>query len=453
MTESTTFIRQLGRRDVVALAFGAMIGWSWVVLSGTWIEGAGTLGAVLAFAFGGVVMVLIGLTYAELASALPFAGGEHVYAERAFGPGVAFVCTWAITLGYVSVCAFEAVALPTVVASFVPGLDAMPLWTVAQWTVTAPWVAIGVIAAIAITWLNIIGVRMAAFVQTVVVGSVLLVGLFFLFGVSLGADSSSSRATPLFVDGVPGVLGVLVMVPFLFVGFDVIPQAAEEIDVPQSMIGKLLVFAVVLAALWYALIVFGVALALPAEARAESSLVTADAMRTVWGDVGAQALVLAGLGGILTSWNAFVVGGSRAIYAMARAGQLPKALARLHPRYRTPYNAILLIGGLSIIAPLFGRPALVWLVDAGGLGIVIAYAVVAACFLKLRRSEPDLARPYRVRAGGIVGVAALALSIGLAVLYLPGSAAALLWPQEWVIVLAWTALGGVLALASRRSGA
>ena len=95
-----------------------MIGWSWVVLSGAWIDGAGTLGAMLAFAIGGGVMVLIGLTYAELASALPFAGGEHVYAERAFGPGAAFICTWSITLArYVSVCAFEAVALPTVVGS------------------------------------------------------------------------------------------------------------------------------------------------------------------------------------------------------------------------------------------------------------------------------------------------------------------------------------------------
>ena len=450
MTTSGTLIRQLGRRDVVALAFGAMIGWSWVVLSGAWIDGAGTLGAMLAFAIGGGVMVLIGLTYAELASALPFAGGEHVYAERAFGPGAAFICTWSITLGYVSVCAFEAVALPTVVGSFLPGLDALPLWTIADWTVTAPWVAIGVTAAIAITALNVIGVRVAAFAQAVLVGAVLLVGLLFLLGVSIDADSS--RMAPLFVDGVTGLLGVLVMVPFLFIGFDVIPQAAEEIDVPQAAIGQLLVFAVVLATCWYGLIVVGVALALPAEARAESALVTADAMRSVWGDAGAHALVLAGLGGILTSWNAFVVGGSRAIYAMARAGQLPEALARLHPRHRTPYNAILLIGGLSVIAPLFGRPALVWLVDAGGLGIAIAYAVVAACFLRLRQTEPGLVRPYRVRAGGLVGMVALALSIGLAVLYLPGSPGALLWPQEWVIVLAWVVLGGMLALASRRMG-
>ncbi len=79
----TQFLRVLGRREVLALAFGAMIGWSWVVLSGTWISSAGTLGAIVAFFIGGAAILLIGLTYAELASALPFAGGELAYSKRA----------------------------------------------------------------------------------------------------------------------------------------------------------------------------------------------------------------------------------------------------------------------------------------------------------------------------------------------------------------------------------
>ena len=89
----TRFLRVLGRKEVLALAFGAMIGWSWVVLSGTWIDSAGTVGAILAFLLGGAAMLLIGLTYAELASALPFAGGEHVYSDRALGAGASFICT------------------------------------------------------------------------------------------------------------------------------------------------------------------------------------------------------------------------------------------------------------------------------------------------------------------------------------------------------------------------
>lgn len=77
------FTRVLGLKDVLALAFGAMIGFGWVVLSGTWLQGAGSLGAIIAFLIGGVLVVFVGLTYSELVSAMPKAGGEHNYAWRA----------------------------------------------------------------------------------------------------------------------------------------------------------------------------------------------------------------------------------------------------------------------------------------------------------------------------------------------------------------------------------
>ena len=111
-------LKILGNRDVLTLAFGAMIGWGWVVTAGLWITGAGSLGAILAFAIGGLMVIFVGLTYAELASALPLAGGEHVYSFKAMGRMASFITTWAIILGYVSVVAFEAVALPTVFEYF-----------------------------------------------------------------------------------------------------------------------------------------------------------------------------------------------------------------------------------------------------------------------------------------------------------------------------------------------
>src|SRR5699024_10090286 len=134
---------------------------------------------------------------------------------------------------------------------------------------------------------------------------------------------------------------------------------------------------------WYVAIIFGVSRILPSAELDASNLVTADAMAAAYGDsrMMGNFLVLGGIGGILTSWIGFYVGGSRAIYALARAGMLPKSLGDLHPKYRTPHKAILLIGVLSTLAPLLGRPALVWLVDAGGLGLVVAWFMVAASFL------------------------------------------------------------------------
>ncbi len=449
--QAVSFLRVLGRREVLALAFGAMIGWSWVVLSSTWITSAGTLGAILAFLLGGTAMLLIGLTYAELASALPFAGGEHVYSDRALGPGASFICTWAIVLGYVSVATFEAVALPTVLDSLVPGLDKGFLWQVAGWDVYLSWVLTGVAGAIVMTLINVRGVRMAALIQSVVVLAILVVGVLFVTGAVVTGDLANLQ--PYLRDGIGGVSLVLVMVPFMFVGFDTIPQAAEEIDLPFREIGKVLMVSVAMAIAWYSLIVLGVGLVMDPVSLADTTVATADASARVYGETGGTILLVAGLAGIITSWNAFILGGSRALYALARAQLLPGWLGELHPRYHTPHKAVILIGVLSIIGPFFGRPALVWVVDAGGLGIVIAYALVATSFLVLRRREPELARPYRVPLGGVVGTLALLLSVGLGLLYLPGSPAALVWPQEWAIVLAWTLLGAALYGLRRKPAA
>ena len=209
--------------------------------------------------------------------------------------------------------------------------------------------------------------------------------------------------------------------------------------------------SVAMAIAWYALVILGLGLLMDEDSLTSSDVVVAQANSVVFGEAGRIAMLGAGLAGIMTSWNAFIIGGSRAIYALARANLLPAALSKLHPKYRTPHNAILLIGSLSIIGPFFGRPALVWLVNAGGLGIVVAYAMVALSFLILRYKEPDLQRPYKVRFGYFIGTLALILSIGLGFLYMPGSPSALLWPQEWIIIILWTLLGASLFLQARKN--
>ena len=439
----------LGRRDILALAFGAMIGWSWVVLTGAWIGSAGTMGAITAFVIGGVAILLISLIYAELASALPFAGGEHVYSERALGSGASFVCTWGIILGYASVVTFEAVALPTVLDSLIPGLDKVYLWQIAGWDIYLSWVLVGVLGAAIMTVVNVLGVRMVALVQSVVVIAILLVGMLLVSGAVVTGDISNMQ--PLFKDGVAGITLVLVMVPFMFVGFDTIPQVAEEVDLPFRDIGVVLIASVAMAIVWYGLIILAVGLVLDQTAIDASTTVTAAANARIYGEVGGIVLLVAGLAGIITSWNAFILGGSRAIYALANSGLLPKFLGQLHPKYHTPTNAIVLLGVLSALGPFFGRPALVWVVNAGSLGIVIAYVMVTWSFLVLRNREPSLDRPYKVPFGQFVGSLALVLAIGMTLLYLPGSPAALLWPQEWGIIIAWIILGGFLYGIARKS--
>lgn len=322
------------------------------------------------------------------------------------------------------------------------------MWNVAGWDVYLSWALVGSAGAIIMTWINIRGITTSALVQKTVTILILVAGIMLVSGALFNGDSANME--PLFVNGTKGLLAVLVMTPFMFVGFDVIPQAAEEIDLPYNQIGKILIIAVVMAVFWYILMILSVSLALSPDENAASTLSTADAMTALFGGSWAgKLLVLAGIGGIITSWNAFLVGGSRAIYAMAHARMLPSFLAKIHPKYNTPVNAILMIGALSVIAPFLGRKTLVWLVDAGGLGIVVAYATVALSFIVLRKNEPQMERPFKVANGMVVGYAALVLSLGIILLYMPGSPSALVWPYEWVMVGGWCLLGIIFYVWSR----
>jgi len=444
------FLRVIKRKEVLTLSFGAMIGWSWVALTGGWIEKAGTLGAITAFAIGGITVIFVGFTYAELAAAMPKAGGEHVYSYRALGRNASFLCTWAILLAYASVVTFEAVALPTVVEYLIPDFSRGYLWTVAGWDVNASWVAVGAGAGVVMTAINVIGIKTAARLQMLVTLLILLAGAALIFGAAITGDSNNM--TPLFTDSYKGMLGVLVIVPTMMVGFDVIPQSAEEIDLPFEQIGKLLVFSILLAVAWYMLIIWGVSMGLGVEERQASALPTADATAAVLGtEWGGKLLILGGVGGILTSWNAFLIGASRAIYALSQAGQLPAFLGVLHPRFNTPHRAVIAVGVLSMLAPLLGRQALVWLVDAGSFGVVIAYAFVALSFMVLRYREPDMPRPYQVKYWKVTGIAAFVLSCAIMMLFMPFSPAALIWPYEWAIVGGWWLVGLVMMVYSSGS--
>jgi basic amino acid/polyamine antiporter, APA family len=403
MDDSDKLLKILGNKDVLALAFGAMIGWGWVVTSGLWITEAGSLGAIVAFLIGGILVVFVGLTYAELASAIPLAGGELSYTFKAMGRVASFITTWAIILGYVSVVAFEAVALPTVFEYIVPNYSQGYLYTIADWDVTITWAGVGIVGSILIAWINYRGIKLTSIISVILSTLIIVAGFMLITGSTFGGNFENMQ--PLVETGMTGILTVIIMTPFMFVGFDVIPQAAEEINLPQRKIGQLLIISVILAVIWYIAIIFGVSRILNPEELSQSNLVTADAMTKAFGNskLMGNVLVLGGIGGILTSWIGFYVGGSRAIYALANAGMLPKPLGKLHPKYKTPYRAILLIALLSTAAPLLGRPALVWLVNAGGLGLVVAWLMVGISFILLRKKDPMMNRPFKLPGGTLFG--------------------------------------------------
>ena len=436
--------------DILVIAFGAMIGWGWVVSTGDWIGRGGVLGAVLGFAIGGVMIFFVGLTYAELTAAMPQCGGEHVFSYKAMGPVGSFICTWAIVLGYVSVVCFEACALPTIITYIYPKFLKGYLYTVAGFDIYASWLVVAMIVAFFITFINIKGAKTAATLQTILTAIIGGVGILLIVASVVSGDSSN--LTPQLFAGNTGgtifktVLSVAVMTPFFFIGFDVIPQAAEEINVPLKKIGKIMILSIVLAVAFYALIILGVGYVMgPSDivkSQAGSGLVTADAMAKAFhSSIMSKVLIVGGMCGIITSWNSFLIGGSRAMYSMAESYMIPRTFRKLHETHKTPVNALYLIGGLSILAPLFGRKMLVWIVDAGNFGCCLAYCMVSLSFIILRKKAPEMARPYKVKHYKIVGVLAVLMSGFMVAMYIiPGSGSNLV-PQEWAMAGGWSVLG------------
>ena len=438
--------------DILVIAFGAMIGWGWVVSSGGWIQKGGVLGAALGFVVGGVMIFFVGLTYAELTAAMPQCGGEHVWSYRAMGPTGSFICTWAIILGYVGVACFEACAFPTIISYLWPGFLKGYLYTVAGFDIYASWLIVAIIVAFCIMLINIVGAKTAAKLQTiltVIIGGagILLIVASVINGTVDNLDGQMFAE----VGGggiVKSILAVAVISPFYLIGFDVIPQAAEEINVSPKKIGRMLILSVVLAVTFYAFVIIAVGLVMNAGAITSSQqgtgLVTADAMAIAFKtSVMAKVIIVGGMCGIITSWNSFMIGGSRAIYSMAESYMIPRVFAKLHPKHKTPINALILIGILTMLAPFAGRVMMVWICDAGNFGCCLAYCMVAISFLILRKKQPDMPRPYRVPAGNLMGGIAVLMSGFMVVMYcIPGSGGTLILP-EWGMVAAWSLLGGV----------
>lgn len=450
MEQKSKFDKVMGAWDILVIAFGAMIGWGWVINSGDWITTAGFAGSIIAMLIGGVMVFFVGLTYAELTSAMPQCGGEHVFSYRAMGPTGSFVCTWMIILGYVATSAFEATTLPTVITYLFPEFNQVYLYSIAGKDIYLTTILLGVGVAVLITFINIRGAKTAAILQTVLTAIIAIAGILLVVGSAVNGDGANITGQ-MWESGTGTTLGsvfkVACMTPFLFIGFDVIPQAAEEINVPYKKIGKIMLLSIFLAVAWYLLIIFAVCYIMPQSAIAQemssqNGLVSAKAIEIAFrSPLMGKVLIIGGLCGIITSWNSFLMGGSRALYSMGESLMIPKMFGKLG-KHKTPEAAIILCGIACVVAPFFGRGVLVWLVDAASFGCVIAYMFVSISFCILRKKKPEMERPYKVKAGRFVGVMAVLMAGFMTLLYIvPASfSAALVW-QEWVVVGIWLALG------------
>ncbi|PWK92965.1 amino acid permease [Fulvimonas soli] len=460
--EKKALKRQLGPVQLTMLGIGAIIGTGIFVLTAEAGQKAGP-GMMVAFVVAAVVCALAALAYAELASMVPVAGSAYTYTYGVMGERLAWVVGWALVLEYTIAASTVCVGW----AGYVNGLLASHGMGLPDFLRVGPldggsFNLLAFLIGLAITLLLVIGTSKSAMVNTfLVLIKVLALTVFIVLALPKTQDANFHPFTPNGwgspMGGI-GVLGAAASIFFAYVGFDAVSTAAEETKNPNRNIPIGLIGSLGVCTIYYLLVSYGaigsvgaqpvlgpdgVALQpgtpeMAAACKGSEALVCskealAHVLRvlhhTTWGDLVGAAASIALPSVILT----MTYGQTRIFFTMARDGLLPGSLAKIHPRYHTPYVITLITGiFVSLFGALFPVGALA---DITNSGTLFAFMMVALGVLILRVTQPERPRSFRTPMAWVVCPLAV---LGCLLLFFNLSTKTL------VVFFAWAAVGLVV---------
>jgi APA family basic amino acid/polyamine antiporter len=397
-----TLVRGLTLVTVFTLITGAMVGMAWATLTGKLLNEAGPavlLSAIIAAFF----CVLIGLCYAELCAAMPLAGGEYYYTKRAMGNFPSFLTGWFLIIAYSSMMPAEVIIFSKIASTLMPKSWLVPGPAVLGYVLPpVAMIVVGIAAALFFGTINYLGIRLSAIMQLVFT-TLLFIGMaIYIFG-SLPEVELSNITGPFFEKGVGGMLMMVPIAILAFMGFDIVTKAAEEIKSPIEKVVWLIPLSVIFVLFFYFGVFFVSAGVVPYKELAESTAevpIELVAVKTL-GTAGFYVVIIAGIMGLVTTLNGFLIGSSRLMYGMAKDGVLPGAFASIHPRFGTPSVGIIVLTIIGILGAFF--QFLFTLFTVASAAILLAYILVCLSFLILRTKEPKMKRPYRIRYHRTVG--------------------------------------------------
>ncbi|NOT07907.1 MAG: amino acid permease [Gemmatimonadales bacterium] len=378
---------ELGLLDATMINVGTMVASSIFIVPATIAASfTASFPTLLVWVVGAAVSLCGALCIAELGAAMPKAGGQYVYLQRAFGPLSGFMYGWgsSVIINPASIAAI-AVGFATYLGFFLP-LSGLGIKLVAAGSVML------------LTLINCGGLRVGALTQDVfTLIKIAAVAVLVLLCFAL-PGGSAANIQPLWptepVGSLVGPFGVaMIAVLFAYDGWIEITYVGSELKNPARDMPRSILLSTVLVSILYVGVSAGVLYVLGQSETAKSSLVAADAMRVVLGPIGASLITVAVLISTLGSNNGIIFTAARIPYAMAREGQFFPWAARLHPTRHTPNTALLVQGVWAALLALSGtfNQLLTYVVFVSFL----FYAMSCAAVIVLRRREPGLDRPYR----------------------------------------------------------
>jgi APA family basic amino acid/polyamine antiporter len=456
--------RVLGPMNLLFLGVGAVIGTGIFVLTGQVAAANSGPAIVISIVFAGLASGLAGLCYAEFASTVPVAGSAYLYAYATLGEFVAWVIGWDLILEYALGAATVAVGwsgnlnalLAELGVQFPAALSAAPgtLVPVAGGaTVAAVFNLPAVIITILVTALLIVGIQESALVNSIIVVIKVAVVLLIVAGGAMFVDPANwhpfipPNETSFGTYGWSGVFRGGALVFFAYIGFDAVSTSAQEAknpqrDMPISILGTLAICTVLyimVSAVMVGLVPYKALLNQPAPMVVAIDAGTVRAAGTVWAGVMHVLrlfVVLGTLAGLSSVMLVMMLAQPRIFYAMANDGLLPEWARAIHPRFRTPHVTTIVTGiAVSLAAGFTGIGTLGSLVS---IGTLMAFVIVSIAIVFLRRTRPDLERPFAVPFVPVLPIASAIVSLILM--------ASLPW-ATWERLIIWMTIGIVLYFA------
>ncbi len=438
-TEKHALKKTLGSLDLVLLGIGCIIGTGIFVLTGVAAAKFAGPGIMLSFVLSGLACAFAALSYAELASMVPVAGSAYTFAYASMGELVAFIVGWALVCEYT----VGASAVAAGWSGYMVGLlKSAGIVLPAAWTAVPADGGIVNIPAVLIvmflTYLLTLGTKESATLNKILVFIKLgCVGLFLFLATP---HVNPLNWQPFLPFGWGGVASGAAIVFFAYIGFDAVSTAAEECknpnrDIPIGIVGSLLVCTLLYIAV--AAVLTGV---VPYTALNNSEPV-AFALRAIGLNFGSAVVAMGAICGITTVLLVLIYGQTRVFLAMARDGMLPRSLGKIHPKHGTPHTITLITG--AVVCVLSGLLPINIIAELCNMGTLFAFCVVSVGVLVLRKTQPEIRRPFRCPAVGLV--------VPLAVLFCGYLIANLPW-QTFAFFGAWYVVGlAVYFLYSRHN--
>lgn len=380
--------KELKLSSMIAMAAGGMIA-AWMVEVKFWFELSGP-GAALSLLTCGILILPLCFIYSEMTSMMPYAGGQNIWMSNAFGWNVGFAACWLVLLLYV-------MAMPTVAYGIASMLGYLFPVTTLQVKIIA--------AALLCLWYFLTNkeLKFLAKLQNILFWSTLVVSvcasLIFIF-----SGQWKFESIDWFPNGFSGYTAAIGLLIMKFVGFDLIPQLSEEAAFPKKNLWKAFVGAIGCTVLIYSLAVVGVSGIVSNEWVAQTDIVdprVADIIGMHWLGL---VIVIMGTMTCITTLSSFWLSASRILYGAAKQHQMTPKFEKLN-QYGQPQFANLIVGIFSLYFTVFAPDAWVnYIYTIYGVAAGAVYLLVACSFLKLRKTHPEWARPYKVKAGTFMGV-------------------------------------------------